>query len=169
MEVPESVVAIYQDAGSAEAYDELSDILPKAATAVDAVGAADEAAAESRNPVAALGALVLDLDDKASEADDLLTEGDLDGATTAAGEASDAAERSTLLGAGLIAGGLALLAGLVLLARALLRGRARRRQARADAALVAPAFTGGTEPDPVDAARDETSDAMNDGSRNSGS
>ncbi|MDP3894113.1 hypothetical protein, partial [Nocardioides sp.] len=110
MEVPESVVALYQDAENAAAYDELSDTLPRAATAVDAVGTADAAAAESRNPVAALGALVLDLDDKAAEAEDLLAEGDLDGATTAAGAASDAAERSTLVGGGLIAGGLALLA-----------------------------------------------------------
>lgn len=165
MEVPEAVVALYQDAESAAAYDELSDALPRAATAVEAVGTADAAAAESRNPVAALGALVLDLDDKAAEADDLLAEGDLDGATTAAGAASDAAERSTLLGGGLLAGGLALLAGSALLGRALLRGRARRRQARADAAPVAPAAAGGVEPDPVDAARDGTSDAMNDGAQ----
>lgn len=163
MELPESVVALYQDAQSA-AYDELSDLLPRAATAVEAVGTAD-AAAESRNPVTALGALVLDLDDKAAEANDLLAEGDLDGATTAAAAASDAAERSTLLGAGLLAGGLALLAGYGLIGRALLRGRARRRQARADAAPVTPAAAGGTEPDPVDAARDETSDAMNDGAQ----
>ncbi len=165
MEVPESVVALYQDAESAAAYDELSDTLPKAAAAVEAVGTANAAAADSRNPVTALGALVLGLDDKAAEADDLLAEGDLDGATTAAGEASDAAERSTLVGGGLLAGGLALLAGLALLGRALLRGRARRRQARADAAPVAPAAAGGAEPDPVDAARDETSDAMNDGAQ----
>lgn len=165
MEVPEPVVALYQDAESAADYDELSDTLPRAATAVEAVGTADAAAAESRNPVAALGALVLDVDDKAAEADDLLAEGDLDGATTAAGEASDAAERSTLLGGGLLAGGLALLAGSALLGRALLRGRARRRQARADAAPVAPAAAGGTEPDPVGAARDETSDAVNDGAQ----
>ncbi|WP_183100119.1 hypothetical protein, partial [Nocardioides pelophilus] len=67
-QVPESVVALYQDAESAADYDELSDTLPRAATAVEAVGAADAAAAESRNPVAALGALVLGLDDKAAEA-----------------------------------------------------------------------------------------------------
>jgi hypothetical protein len=163
LELPESVVALYQDAGSA-AYDELADTLPRAATAVEAVGAAN-AAAESGNPVTALGALVLGLEDKAGEASDLLAEGDLDGATTAAGEASDAAERSTLLGAGLLVGGLALLAGSALLGRALLRGRARRRQARADAAPVSPTAAGGTGPDPVDAARDETSDAMNDGAQ----
>jgi hypothetical protein len=163
MEVPEAVVALYQDAEGASAYDELVDTLPKAATAVDAVGTADAAAAESRNPVAALGALVLGLDDRAAEADDLLAEGDLAGATTAAGAASDAAERSTLLGGGLLAGGLALLVGLALIGRGLLRGRARRRQARADAAPVAPAAAGGTVPDPVDAALDETSDATTDG------
>lgn len=149
LELPESVVALYEGAGSAAAYDELSDTLPKAAEAVEAVGAADADAAESRNPVAALGALVLDLDDKAAEADDLLAEGDLDGATTAAGEASDAAERSTLVGGGLLVGGLVLLAGVALLGRALLRGRARRRRARAHAA-------------PVGAPRVETNDARND-------
>ncbi len=169
MEVPEAVIALYQHAVGADAYDELADTLPKAATAVDAVGTADAAAAESRNPVAALGALVLGLDDKAAEADELLAEGDLDGATTAAGEASDAAERSTFLGAGLLAGGLALLAGLALLGRALRRRRARRRQARADAARmapvapVAPAAVVGTEPGPVDAPMGGTSDATIDG------
>uniref|UniRef100_UPI0016028FCA hypothetical protein n=1 Tax=Nocardioides pelophilus TaxID=2172019 RepID=UPI0016028FCA len=68
-------------------------------------------------------------------------------------------------GGGLLAGGLALLAGSALLGRALLRGRARRRQARADAAPVVPAVAGGTEPDPVDAVRDGTSDEMNDGAQ----
>jgi hypothetical protein len=159
MEVPEQVVALYQDAESAAAYNELSDTLPKAATAVDAVGTADAAAADSRNPLAALGALVLDVDDKAADADNLLAKGDLDGATTAAGAASDAAERSTLLGGGLLAVGLGLLVGSALLGRALVRRRARRRQARAD---TAPAATDGTETGPVDAARDETSDAMDD-------
>ncbi len=162
MELPQSVVALYQDAESAAALDDLSDTLPRAATAVDAVGTADAAATESRNPVAALGALVLGIDDKAAEAGDLLAEGDLDGATTAAGAASDAADRSTLVGGGLLAGGLALLAGSALLGRALLRGRARRRRARADAAPVAPAALDSTDPDPVDAAREETSDATND-------
>lgn len=147
MEVPEAVVALYQSADGAAAYDELADTLPQAATAVDAVGTADAAAAQSRNPLAALGALVLNLDDKAAEADDLLAKGDLDAATTAAGAASDAAERSTLLGGGIVAGGLALLAGLALIGRALLRRRA---------ALVAAVDT---EPDPVDAALDETDDA----------
>jgi hypothetical protein len=164
IEVPDAVVALYQGAYGATAYDELSDTLPRAASAVDAVGAAD-AAAESSNPVEALGGLVLDVDDKAAEAYDLLAEGDLDGATSAAEEASDAAERSTLVGAGVLAGGLVLLVGSTLLGRALLRRRARRRNARADAAPVAPAAAGGTQPDPVDAARDETSDAMNDGSQ----
>lgn len=149
LELPESVVALYEGAGSAAAYDGLSDTLPKAAEAVEAVGAADADAAESRHPVAALGALVLDLDDKAAKADDLLAEGDLDGATTAAGEASDAADRSTLVGGGLLVGGLLLLAGSALLGRALLRGRARRRRARAHAA-------------PVGAPRVETNDARND-------
>ncbi|KAA1417074.1 hypothetical protein F0U44_18045 [Nocardioides humilatus] len=138
MGVPEQVVALYQDAESTVDYDELSDTLPKAATAVDAVGTADAAAVESRNPVTALGAFVLGVDDKAAEADDLLAEGDLEGATTAAREASDAAERSTLLGGGLLAVGLALLAGTALLGRALSRRRARRRQARAYVAPVAP-------------------------------
>ncbi|WP_183092437.1 hypothetical protein [Nocardioides stalactiti] len=154
MKVPEQVVALYQDADGEADYDELSDTLPKAATAVDAVGTADAAAAESRNPVAGLGALGLGLDDKAAEADDLLAEGDLDGATSAAREASDAAERTTLVGGGLLAGALVLLVGSALLVRALLRlrarRRARRRQARADAA---PAYAG----------QDESSDAMNDG------
>ena len=165
MKVPAAVVGLYQDADSPSAYDALAATLPKAATAVDAVGAADAAAAESHNPVAALGALVLGLDDKAAKADDLLAEADLDGATDAAGAASQAAERSTLVGGGLIAGGLALLAGLVLLGRALLRGRARRRQARADAASAALVADDGSALDLLDAApRDETSDAMNDGS-----
>lgn len=167
--IPAAVVSLYQDADGAAAYDELAVTLPKAATAVDAVGAADAAAADSRNPVAALGALVLGLDDKVAKADDLLAEADLDGATDAAGAASQAAERSTLVGAGLIAGAVAVLAGLVLLGRRLLRRRARRRarerQARSDAAIVAAMaarFDDDPEPEPVDPAPGE-SDEPSDG------
>lgn len=178
MKVPEAVVALYQGADGETAYAELADTLPTAATAVDAVGTADEAAADSRNPLADIGALVLGLDDKAAKADDLLAEGDLDGATSAATAASDAAKWSTFLGGGLIAGGLLLVAGLALVGRAVLRRRARRRQGRIDAALLAamspaaPEAAGGTEPDPVhvlvsdalEAPADEASDAPDDGS-----
>lgn len=170
MKVPAAVVGLYQDADSPSAYDALAATLPKAATAVDAVGAADAAADDSRNPVAALGALALGLDDKAAKADDLLAEADLDGATDAAAAASQAAERSMLVGGGLIAAGLAVLAGLVLLGLRLTRRRARRRarerQARSDAAIVAAmaaAFFDDPQPEPVDPAPGE-GDAAGDGS-----
>jgi hypothetical protein len=137
MDVPEGVVALYQDAEGEAAYAELADTLPRAAAAVDAVGTATEDAAASRNPLATLGARVGGVDDKAALADRLLAEGDLDGATTAAQEATAAAGRSTLVGAGMVAGGLAFLAGLVLLGVMLRRRLGRRQQARADAAAAA--------------------------------
>ncbi len=124
MEVPEEVVALYQDAEGTAAYDQLADTLPRAAAAVDSVGAADEAAAASRDPLAALGARVLSLDGKAAEAARLLAEGDLDGASSAADQATAAAGRSTPVGAGIVVVGLVLVAGLALL------GRLLRRQQR---------------------------------------
>lgn len=133
MEVPDGVADLYQDARSAADYEELAGMLANATSAVEAVGEA-QAAADSGNPAAAVGALVLGVDDKADEAYDLLAEGDLDGATSAAAEASDAADRSTLVGTGVIVGGLVLLTGAALLVRAVRRLRARRRQRRADAA-----------------------------------
>ncbi len=136
-EVPTEVVALYQDAEGTAAYDELSDTLPRAAVAVDSVGAADEAAAATRNPLAALGARALGLDDKAAEAERLLAEGDLDGATTAADEATTAAGRSTLVGTAIVVGGLLLVAGLALLGRVLHRRRTRLRKARGEAAALA--------------------------------
>ncbi|MEZ5091291.1 hypothetical protein [Nocardioides sp.] len=145
MDVPEKVTALYQSADDQAAYDELADLLPRAATAVDAVGAADEAAA-GRNPLAALGATVLDVDGKAAQADQLLADADLDAATTAGESASAAARWSTWVGLAIVVGGLLLLAALALLGRWLTRRRRRRRLLRAEAAAAETAAATGPPP-----------------------
>ena len=49
--------------------------LPAAATAVTAVGAAEKASAQDRDPLSALGATLLGVDDRATTAGALLDEG----------------------------------------------------------------------------------------------
>ncbi|MEZ5097058.1 MAG: hypothetical protein R2731_13725 [Nocardioides sp.] len=149
MEVPEQVAALYENATD---YADLPAVLPKAATAVGAVGAADRAAETSRNPLAALGARILQVDAKTAAADRLLADADLDAATAAARQTTAAARWTTWLGAGVVLGGLLVLAGLTLLGRALLRRRARRRLERAARVRNPEAEadgTGAAEPAPV--------------------
>ena len=145
LEIPDAVVAIYQTAEGDTELANLGDRLAEAATAVDAVGTADEAA--SSNPLATLGGKVLGVDAKVARADDLLADGDLDGATKAAKSASAAADRSTLVGGGILLGGLVLLGIILLLVRKMLGGRAKRRPATIE---TAPVETAPVETPPTD-------------------
>ncbi len=137
MEVPEQVAGLYQLAEDTDEYAALAKTLPEAAAAIAAVGEADRAAAADRNPFAALGARLLDVDGKTAKADRLLADAELEEASAAADEARSAARWTTWLGLGIVVGGLLLLTVLGLLTRLLVRRRARRRTAAAAAAHVA--------------------------------
>ncbi len=126
LSVPEKVAAVYEGADSPQQYAALPSFLPAAARTLDEVGAAERAAAASRNPLGALGAGVLGVSGSASRARGDLDRADLAGAATAARSATDAAGRATWVGLALVVGVLLVLAGLALLARLLLRLRARR-------------------------------------------
>ncbi|WP_211675501.1 hypothetical protein [Ornithinibacter aureus] len=121
--VPEAVRETYEKAEEDEQYAALASSLPEAARAISAVGAAVDDAATDRDPVSALGASVLGVQDSAAEAVALLEEGKLDAAVTAAETASGRADRSLLVGlAGPLLAALGLL-GAVLVTRHALRRR----------------------------------------------
>ncbi|MFQ6171031.1 hypothetical protein ACK8HX_05445 [Oryzobacter sp. R7] len=127
-EVPDVIRDAYEKAEQDEQYAALATSLPKAATAVTAVGEARRAARADRDPLSELGAAVLGVDGRAVEAVDLLGEGRLDEATAAAREVTDRADRSLLVGLAVPLCLFLLLAGGLLLARRVLAGRRRRAQ-----------------------------------------
>jgi hypothetical protein len=123
IEVPGAVRAGYERAEQNEQYTALATTLPKAAAAVTAVGAAEQAAGQDRNPVSALGATLLGVDDRAVEASALLDDGQYAAATTVADDATSRSEKALLVGLALPILLVLLVAGLVLWVR---RSMARR-------------------------------------------
>ena len=123
IEVPDAVRAGYERAEQDEQYTALATTLPKAAAAVTAVGAAEQAAGQDRDPVSALGATLLGVDDRAAEASALLDDGQYAAATTVADDATSRSEKALLVGLALPMLLVLLVAGLVLWVR---RSMARR-------------------------------------------
>jgi hypothetical protein len=121
--VPEAVRETYEKAEDDEQYAALASSLPRAARVISAVGAAVDDAATDRDPVSALGAAVLGVQDSAAEAVSLLEAGKLDAAAAAAETASGRADKSLVVG---LAGPLLVALGLVggvIVTRRVLRGR----------------------------------------------
>ena len=114
IEVPDAVRASYERAEQDEQYTALATTLPKAAAAVTAVGAAEQAAAQDRDPVSALGAALLGVADRAAEASALLDDGEYAAATTAADEVTSRSDKALLVGLALPVLLLLLVAGAVL-------------------------------------------------------
>lgn len=140
VEVPDAVRATYERAEQEEQYAALATALPKAATAVTAVGAAQRAAAEDRDPLSGLGASVLGVQDRAGEAVALLEDGQYVEATAAADDATSRSEKALLVGLALPVLVLLLVLGVVWWVRRFLAASARRRaaeQAEREAALAA--------------------------------
>ena len=150
IEVPDVVRASYERAEQDEQYSALAASLPKAATAVTAVGAAEEAAAQDRDPVSALGAALLGVRDKAADASALLDEGDYAAATSEADEVTSRSDQALLVGLALPVLLLLLLAGAALWARRVMAATGRHRAER-NATLAALAATHPiAEPIPAD-------------------
>ncbi|HYN65598.1 MAG TPA: hypothetical protein VES93_01835 [Ornithinibacter sp.] len=133
IEVPAAVRESYEKAEQPQQYTALATSLPAAATAVTAVGAAQRAAELDRNPVGALGATLLGVEDRAERAVALLADGDVTAATTAAEGATSRADKATLVGLALAVLLLLLLLAALLVVRGVRRSAARAR-ARAQAA-----------------------------------
>ena len=140
VEVPASVRESYEKAEHDEQYTALAASLPAAAAAVTAVGAAERASAQDRDPLSALGATLLGVDDRAADRGALLDEGQYAEATQAAADATSRSDKAMLVGLALPLLLLLLVAGAALWGRAFVRASARQR---ADdeatlAALAAP-------------------------------
>jgi hypothetical protein len=129
IDVPDAVRTSYERAGQDAQYTALATSLPQAAEAVTAVGAAERAAEQDRNPVSALGAGLLGVQDGADDAAALLAKGDLTAATSAADEVTSRADKALLVGLVLPVLLVLLLLALVLVGRRLLAARSRRRAA----------------------------------------
>ncbi|HET7821150.1 MAG TPA: hypothetical protein VFL10_06455 [Ornithinibacter sp.] len=125
IEVPDAVRAGYERAEQDEQYTALATTLPKAAVAVTAVGAAERAAGRDRDPVSALGATLLGVDDRAAEASALLDDGQYAAATTAADDATSRSDKALPVGLALPILLLLLVAGLVLWVRRAMTGHGR--------------------------------------------
>ena len=138
IEVPDAVRASYESAASDEQYAALATTLPQAAAAITAVGAAQRAAAQDRDPLSAVGAAVLGVQGQADEATTLLDQGEYVRATSAAGEVSSRSDRALLVGLALLVLLLLLVAGVALWWRRHRAARARRRTEQ-DQSLVAVA------------------------------
>ena len=117
----------YERAEQDEQYTALATTLPKAAAAVTAVGAAEQAAGQDRDPVSALGATVLGVDDRAAEASALLDDGEYAAATTVADDATSRSDKALLVGLALPVLLLLLVAGLALVGVRRLRRPGRGR------------------------------------------
>ena len=139
VEVPASVRESYEKAEHDEQYTALAASLPAAAAAVTAVGAAEKASAKDRDPLSALGATLLGVDDRASTAVALLDEGKYAEATQAADEATSRSDKAMLVGLALPLLLLLLVAGAALWSRAFVRARARQR-ADDEAAAARPCW-----------------------------
>ncbi len=154
IEVPTEVRESYERAEQTEQYEALSTSLPAAATAVTAVGAARRAAAQERDPVSALGATLLGVQERSDRAVALLGDGDVAAARAAAEDATSRADKATLAGLALPVILLLLLLAAVLVVRGIRRS-ATHEKARALAAQEAAAAAlvpvgpdaGGSDPD----------------------
>ena len=135
LSVPPAIRSSYENAGDSAALKALATQLPQAAPAIAAVGAARAATRSATNPLARIGAAATSLDAATSRATTALAQGQLADAAREARAAKASADRSTLVGAGLVLLGLLDLLGLVLVGRQLLAWRRRRsgRQAAARA------------------------------------
>ena len=100
--VPTAVREAYEKAEQPEQYAALATGLPKAAAAVPPVALAERAAADDLDPVSALGATVLGVEDRAVQAATALDDGRYDEARVLAVEATDRAGRALLVGLGLV-------------------------------------------------------------------
>ena len=89
VDVPAPVREAYEKAEQDEQYVALATALPKAAAAVPPVAQAERAAAEDLDPVSALGATVLGVEDRAVQAATALDDGRYDEARALAVEAND--------------------------------------------------------------------------------
>ena len=114
------------------------------------MGAAERAAEQDRNPVSALGATVLGVQDRADEAVALLDDGDVAAATTAADDVTSRADKALLVGLALPVLLLLLLLAVVLVVRGIRRSAAgARARAQADReAALAPLVTVGPDAGP---------------------
>ncbi len=125
--VPDAVRASYERAASDEQYAALGTTLPQAAAAITAVGAAQRAAAQDRDPLSTVGAAVLGVQGRADEASALLDQGEYAKATSVAGEVSSRSDRALLVGLALPVLLLLLVGGAALWWRRHHAVRARRR------------------------------------------
>ena len=129
VDVPASVRQAYEQAEHDEQYAALATALPKAAAAVPPVAAAQAAAAEDVDPVTAFGATVLGVEDRAMQAGTALDDGRYDEARVLAVEATDRADRSTLVGLGVLLLGVLVLVGITWFGWRTVQADARRREA----------------------------------------
>lgn len=136
LDVPETVRAAYEDAGTEAHYTELATLLPQAATTIEQVSEASGAVAADSGPVTELGESLLDAESTAQKARTALAAGELDRAAALADETSEQADRALWIGLAAIVAGLLLLALLVLVPVLLVRRRRRRRAARLTAPQV---------------------------------
>ncbi|WP_377639450.1 hypothetical protein [Oryzobacter terrae] len=129
-EVPDVIRTSYEAADQPEQYAALAASLPKAATAVRAVGEAERAASADRDPLSELGAALLGVDDRTLESVGLLGKGRLDEAAAVADDAKGRADTALLVGVAVPLLTFLLLVGALLLARRVVAGRRPRAAAR---------------------------------------
>lgn len=130
--VPPAIRTAYENAGDRAALEALAPQLHQAGPAITAVGAARAAARGATNPLARIGAAATSVDTAANRATKDLAQGRLADAAREAGAAKTSADRSTLVGAGLVLLGLLDLLGLVLAGRQVLAWRRRQPIRRAE-------------------------------------
>ena len=114
------------------------------------MGAAERAAQQERDPVSALGATVLSVQDRADEAAAALVDGDVAAATTAAEDATSRADKALLVGLALPVLLLLVLLTVGLVVRGIRRSAAgaRARAQAAQEAALAPLVTVGPDAGP---------------------
>ena len=127
--VPASVRLSYESAEQDEEYAALATSLPKAAGAVGPVARAEREAAQVRDPVSALGATLLGVQDRAVEAGTLFRDARYDDARELARQATSRADVAVLVGLGLLLAALLVLVGLAWLGWRTVTGAGRRREA----------------------------------------
>lgn len=132
--VPGAVVALYEAADSDAQIAALATVLPEAKAAIDSVAGAVRADGAERNPFAELGARLQGVKGELATATTALNAAQLPLARTSGDSVTAKLDRASLVGGGVVGGGLAALAGLALALRAMLR----RRRARAASVLALP-------------------------------
>ena len=162
VEVPASVRRSYESAEQDEQYAALATALPRAAAAVPAVALAQRAAAQDRDPVTALGATVLEVEDHASRAAVLLDDGSYDEARSVAEQATGRADNALLVGLGIVLLVVLVLAGTGWLVwRSVTASERRRRGVRpgveAERSLVLQGFDPGEAAADTGSVRDQPS------------